>query len=101
MAVQVLGDHGAIVEQTGCLNSLAVREDLRGRGLGARPLDATLGALRHAGLPRAMLYAQKENFEAIRLYRSRGFLDAVDPYPAGEQRYPAGEQRLTLARALP
>jgi len=83
-----------IVEQTGWLNSLAVREDLRGGGLGARLLDATLAALRHAGLLQAMLYAQKENSEALRLYRSRGFLDAVDPHPAGEE-------RLTLARALP
>lgn len=83
----------SIVEQTGWLNSLAVREDLRGRGLGARLLDATLVALRHAGLTHAMLYAQKRSFEALGLYRSRGFLVAVDPYPAGEE-------RLTLARAL-
>ena len=76
----------SIVEQTGWLNSLTVREDLRGHGLDARLLDATLATLRHAGLNQAMLYAQKENSEALRLYRSRGFLDAVDPHPAGEER---------------
>ncbi len=56
-------------------------------------LDATLAGLRHAGLKRAMLYAEKENFEALRLYRSRGFLDVVDPHLAGKE-------RLILARAL-
>ena len=55
------------------LFSIAVREDLRGRGIGARLLRAVLDRARARGAEKMFLEVRKSNEAARRLYRSAGF----------------------------
>jgi ribosomal-protein-alanine N-acetyltransferase len=56
--------------------NIAVREDLRGRGIGAALLDASLNEARVRGVSSVFLEVRESNATARRLYASRGFRKA-------------------------
>jgi ribosomal-protein-alanine N-acetyltransferase len=58
------------------INNLAVRPDLRRRGLGRRLLAGVLDAAAAAGARRATLEVRRSNLAAIRLYAQAGFREA-------------------------
>jgi ribosomal-protein-alanine N-acetyltransferase len=58
------------------INNLAVRPDLRRRGLGRRLLAGMLDAAAAAGVRRATLEVRRSNVAAIRLYEQAGFREA-------------------------
>lgn len=55
------------------INNLAVRPELRGRGLGRTLLAGSLAAARSLGVARATLEVRRSNTPALRLYESAGF----------------------------
>lgn len=55
------------------INNLAVRTDVRGRGLGAALLDYALRAGTSRGAKRATLEVRRSNTPALRLYERLGF----------------------------
>jgi putative acetyltransferase len=78
---------------------LMVRAGQRGRGLGARLLDAALGWARGApGVRRVDLIVFADNAAAVGLYRSRGFRD--EGRRAGAWLDPDGGLRDDLLMAL-
>jgi len=71
---RVMG-HGILwwVREEGEVANLAVAPEWRGRGGGARLLDALLDGARVAGVERIFLEMRVSNQAAARLYESRGF----------------------------
>jgi len=67
--------HGILwwVREEGEVANLAVAPESRGRGGGARLLDALLDGARGAGVERVFLEMRVSNQAAARLYESRGF----------------------------
>jgi [ribosomal protein S18]-alanine N-acetyltransferase len=67
--------HGILwwVREEGEVANLAVAPEWRGRGGGARLLDALLDEARAAGVERVFLEVRVSNRAAARLYGSRGF----------------------------
>ncbi len=61
-----------IIEE-GELANIAVRDDLRGRGIGSELLDWMLGVAEKAGVRNLYLEVRESNEGALRLYRGRGF----------------------------
>lgn len=61
-----------VVDQ-GELANIAVRPELRGRGLGARLLDEVLAAARRRGVTQLYLEVRDSNDAALRLYERFGF----------------------------
>ncbi len=61
------------VLEEGELANIAVREQDRGKGVGAALLDRVLAELLARGVQRVYLEVRVSNEPAIRLYRSRGF----------------------------
>jgi ribosomal-protein-alanine N-acetyltransferase len=57
----------------GELANIAIREDYRGRGLGARLLDEVVEVARGRGVRSIVLEVRESNSTARELYRSRGF----------------------------
>jgi len=58
------------------INNLAVRPELRGRGLASRLLSVVLAELALAGAERATLEVRRSNLPALRLYAKAGFVEA-------------------------
>lgn len=58
---------------SGELANLAVRPDLRGKGVGSALLDYVLHRARSRGIREMFLEVRASNEAAVRLYRSRGF----------------------------
>ncbi len=54
--------------------NIAVRADQRGRGSGARLLDAVLADLDGSGVAQVFLEVRASNLPALRLYERRGFV---------------------------
>jgi N-acetylglutamate synthase len=67
----------ALVGEWGGLYCMAVRDDARGRGLGARLLDGVLLAGHERGVRRAWLQVRAENDGARRLYQRAGFTEVA------------------------
>ena len=61
-----------IIEE-GELANIAVRGDLRGRGIGSELLDWMLGVAEKAGVRNLYPEVRESNEGALRLYRGRGF----------------------------
>jgi len=59
----------------GELANIAVRDDLRGRGIGTNLLDWMLGVAETAGVRNLYLEVRESNAGALRLYGSRGFVE--------------------------
>ena len=59
----------------GWLLALAVRDNVRGRGVGRRLVDASLEILRSLGVTATWLTVEPDNAPAISLYRSMGFIE--------------------------
>jgi [ribosomal protein S18]-alanine N-acetyltransferase len=57
----------------GELANIAVRPELRGRGLGARLLDEVVAACRRRGVTKLYLEVRDSNDAALRLYERFGF----------------------------
>lgn len=58
------------------INNLAVRPDLRGRGLASRLLDEVMAAAARLGMESATLEVRRSNTPALRLYARAGFIEA-------------------------
>jgi len=58
------------------INNLAIRPELRGRGLGIFLLQASLGAAASLGASSATLEVRRSNVAARRLYARAGFYEA-------------------------
>lgn len=67
----------ALVGEWGGVYCLAVRPDVRGRGLGARVLSGLLAAGRDRGVTRSWLQVRAENSTARRLYERAGFVEVA------------------------
>jgi len=61
------------IADEGELANIAIRGDMRGRGLGASLLDHAVETARHRGVKSLYLEVRPSNEEALRLYESRGF----------------------------
>ena len=57
------------------INNLAVRPDLRGRGLGTQLLESILAEARHLGATSLTLEVRRSNIAAQRLYAKAGFFE--------------------------
>lgn len=55
------------------INNLAIRPDLRGRGLGSRLLRGVIAEARRLGATTATLEVRRSNLAALHLYTSAGF----------------------------
>lgn len=55
------------------INNLAVRPELRGRGLGTQLLDSVVNEARHLGAASLTLEVRRSNVAAQRLYAKSGF----------------------------
>jgi ribosomal-protein-alanine N-acetyltransferase len=55
------------------INNLAVRPELRGRGLGLQMLEAVIGEARRLGAESLALEVRRSNVAAQRLYKRAGF----------------------------
>lgn len=55
------------------INNLAVRPELRGRGLGTQLLDALVAEAAHLGATELTLEVRRSNEAALRLYERAGF----------------------------
>jgi ribosomal protein S18 acetylase RimI-like enzyme len=62
------------VRHTGHIIGMMVRAEARGRGIGARLLEACIAEARHAGLEMLTLTVTAENAAAIRLYERHRFV---------------------------
>lgn len=60
-------------QRVGEVYNLAVHPSAQGRGIGAVLLDAGLTHLQAAGCDEVLLWVDRANVAAVRLYRSRGF----------------------------
>jgi ribosomal-protein-alanine N-acetyltransferase len=58
------------------INNLAVRPDLRGRGLASRLLAEVMAASARLGVASATLEVRRSNTPALRLYAKAGFVEA-------------------------
>lgn len=58
------------------VNNLAVRPELRGRGLGRALVDGVIRAAAHLGALSATLEVRRSNIAALRLYQGAGFQQA-------------------------
>ena len=58
------------------INNLAVRPELRGRGLGTQLLDSIVNEARHLGAASLTLEVRRSNIAAQRLYAKSGFHEA-------------------------
>lgn len=58
------------------INNLAVRQELRGRGLGTQLVEAVLAEAAHLGAAVVTLEVRESNGPALQLYRSAGFTQA-------------------------
>lgn len=58
------------------INNLAVRPELRGRGLGTQLLDSIVNEARHLGAASLTLEVRRSNIAARRLYAKSGFHEA-------------------------
>ncbi len=58
------------------INNLAIRPELRGRGLGSLLLQAVIAEAGRLGASRATLEVRRSNLPAIRLYQRAGFSEA-------------------------
>ena len=67
-AFWVVGDQAHI-------NNLAVRPELRGRGLATHLLEAVVNEARHLGATSLMLEVRRSNVAAQRLYAKAGFFE--------------------------
>lgn len=85
-----------LVGETEILN-LAVREDVRRRGIGAKLIEAVIAWSRELGAERLMLEVRVSNENAIRFYERHGFVAA-----GGRTKYYAEpvEDALLLSLAL-
>lgn len=76
---KVIGDGIALVRRhksgalSGRIYSLAVDADHRGKGVGAKLLDAMVSALAERGVRRVYLEVEEANAAAVRLYERTGF----------------------------
>ena len=61
--------------EEGELANIAVRDDVRGRGLGSALLDRMLGVAEKAGVRNLYLEVRESNEGALRLYSGRGFVE--------------------------
>ena len=59
--------------EEGELANIAVRDDLRGRGIGSDLLDWMLGVAERSGVRTVYLEVRESNEGALRLYGGRGF----------------------------
>lgn len=66
-------DWNLLIDRHGVIHDLFVAEGARRLGVGARLLDAMLGALEGLGAPRIVLYTMVSNESAQQLFRTRGF----------------------------
>lgn len=80
------------------INNLAVRPELRGRGLGTHLLESILSEARHLGATSLTLEVRRSNVPARRLYAKAGFHEA-----AVRQNYYTQpvEDALVLLRKIP
>ena len=60
----------------GWIDSIGVRASYQGQAIGTQLIDASLSAMRHAGVKLAGLRVNDENRPAINLYRKLGFATA-------------------------
>jgi len=61
--------------EEGELANIAVRDDLRGRGIGSRLLDCMVDVARGVGVRKIYLEVRESNEGALRLYGGRGFVE--------------------------
>ncbi len=61
--------------EEGELANIAVRDDLRGRGIGSELLDWMLGVAERCGVRNLYLEVRESNEGALRLYGGRGFME--------------------------
>ncbi len=61
--------------EEGELANIAVRDDLRGQGIGSRLLDWMLDVAEKAGVRNLYLEVRESNEGALRLYGGRGFVE--------------------------
>jgi ribosomal-protein-alanine N-acetyltransferase len=65
-----------LLEDAVHLANVAVRKDLRGKGIGRKLVEAVLDRARSTGAGRVLLEVRRSNLEAQNLYRSLGFIEA-------------------------
>lgn len=65
---------------------MAVRPDLRGKGIGRKILDTLIGRFRERGGKRLWLQTNSRLKNAIALYRASGFVDFVPGEPSPYER---------------
>lgn len=81
----------ALVGEWGGVYCLAVRDDARRRGLGARVLDGLLAAGRSHGVTRSWLQVRAENSAARRLYERAGYTEVARYHYRSHRRQEAVE----------
>ncbi len=74
---------------TGMIQNIAVLAEHRRQGLGSALLAAALDGFRRAGMTTVALDVSERNFEAVRLYRSFGFVSARTSYRERREEYAA------------
>lgn len=81
----------ALVGEWGGVYCLAVRDDARRRGLGARVLEGLLAAGREQGVTRSWLQVRSENAGARRLYERAGYTEVARYHYRSHRRQEAVE----------
>lgn len=69
---RIMNDYGHIDDQTPSM-AIALFEEYRGQGLGAKLTKALLELLKRSGYEKVSLSVQKQNMHAIEMYREVGF----------------------------
>jgi ribosomal-protein-alanine N-acetyltransferase len=92
---EVVGYAGlATVGESADVQTVAVRADAQGRGIGALLLDALLAEAARRGCTEILLEVRADNAPAIALYRARGF----DTIATRRRYYADGADALILRR---
>ncbi len=97
--VDVVGTCALLVERDGAgeLAKMAVRESVRGRGVGRALGEAAIAAARARGMPRVDLLSNRKLAPAMKLYRALGFVEV--PLPPTE--YARANIKMTLYLSPP
>lgn len=88
----ILGAISGNAEDHAHIDDLAVREDCRGRGVGAKLLTTLLTAFRKDGLRSVSLWVHKNNEKAIQFYIRHGFQITKKERTNGMPDVPDGEE---------